>query len=394
HETKVVTFEKDRNPDIIQRPEGVTENYDYNDLGQIIQSTDALGHVIKYTYYPEKNTSQAGAVEDLRPCNSADTTGGYLKSKIYDFGNLNLEYKYEYDTHGNIIAVTDPRGVRTEYHYNKLDEVSEVVRATTPSNNGRPPLNFHTSYKYDANGNVTEISMEKNPNEFSKVNFEYDILNFQTKRTEELLGGNSLETLFAYDKNRNLRFVTQPAGTQTEYQYSARDLKIAEVRGLNSPVATTWTYKYDNNKNLIELTDAKGTTKFIYDNLDRLIQITHPEGNAKTIEYNDDNQVLSEKFYEDEVSIPAGILAQKDYLYDGLHRQTFEREILFGSQPANLDTTFAYDNDSQLTTITDPMLRQTHIDYDGAHRKTKMTDAANNVTSYDYDGADNMTSVT
>ena len=394
HETKVVTFEKDRNPDFIQRPEGVSENYDYNDLGQIIQSTDALGHVIKYTYYPEKNTSQAGAVEDLRPCASADTTGGYLKSKIYDFGNLNLEYKYEYDTHGNIIAVTDPRGVRTEYRYNKLDEVSEVIRATTPSNNGRPPLNFHTSYKYDANGNVSEISMEKNPAEFSKVNFEYDILNSQTKKTEELLGGSSLETLFAYDKNRNLRFVTVPAGTQTEYQYNARDLKTAEVRGLNSPVAITWTYKYDDNKNLIELTDAKATTKFIYDNLDRLIQITHPEGNAKTIEYNDDNQVLSEKFYEDAGSIPAGILAQKDYLYDGLHRQTFERQILFGSQPANLDTTFAYDNDSQLITVTDPLLRQTHFDYDGAHRKTKITDAANNVTSYDYDGAGNIASVT
>lgn len=394
HETKVVTFEKDRNPDIIQRPEGVIENYDYNDLGQIIQSTDALGHIIKYVYYPENETSQAGAVEDLRPCVGASSTGGYLKSKIYDFGNLNLEYRYEYDTHGNIIAVTDPRGVRTEYKYNKLDEVSEVNRATTPSNDGRPPLNFHTRYQYDANGNVTEISMEKNPSEFSKVNFEYDILNFQTKKTEELLGGNSLETLFAYDKNRNLRFVTQPAGTQTEYQYNPRDLKIAEVRGVNSPVATTWTYKYDDNKNLIEMTDAKGTTKFTYDNLDRLIQIEHPEQNAKTIEYNDDNQVLSEKFYEDAAVIPNGILAQKHYLYDGLHRETFEREILFGGTPTNLDTLFAYDNDSQLITITDPLSRQTHFEYDGAHRKTKMTDVANNVTLYGYDGADNMTSVT
>ncbi len=230
--------------------------------------------------------------------------------------------------------------------------------------------------------------------EFSKVNFEYDILNFQTKKIEELLGGAPLETLFVYDQNRNLQFVTQPAGTQTEYQYNARDLKVAEIRGAGSPVATTWTYKYDDNKNLTELADAKGTTQFTYDNFDRLVQITHPEQNAKTIEYNDDNQVISEQFYEDADSIPDGVLAQKEYSYDGLHRQTIEREYLFGTQGAILDTTFAYDADSQRITITDPKLRQTQFDYDGAHRKTKMTDAANNVTLYDYDGADNMTGVT
>ncbi len=135
HETKVTVFDaNDRNPETIQRPEGVIENYDYNEFGQIISSTDALGHIIQYEYYPENDTSQSGEVEVVR--SSSGTTGGYLKSKIYDSGGLNLEYEYEYDTRGNIIAVTDPRGVKTEYKYNKLDEVTEVIRATTPANNG------------------------------------------------------------------------------------------------------------------------------------------------------------------------------------------------------------------------------------------------------------------
>jgi len=392
HETKVAAFDtNDRNPKTIERPEGVIENYAYNKFGQVVSTVDAEAHTIAYEYYPESDTSQDGAVTFYRSDPDAET-GGYLKSKAFDSSNLNLKYEYKYDKRGNIIEVKDPRGVTDKYTYNALDEVVEVIRAAVAESSTVP---FHTNYKYDANGNVAEISMEKAPGEFSKVTFGYDILNYKTQTREEA-GETDLVTAFEYDGNRNLTKVIQPEANATEYQYNSRDLKVAEIRGAGSDVQATWRYVYDKNKNLSSMVDSKGTTLFHYDNLDRLIRIAYPEGNTKSIEYNDDGQVVSEFYFEFFSGNQAELIAQKDFVYDALHRVTTETEHVFDAPAGDnveLDTSYDYDKDSQLTKVTDPLARQTHFLYDGAHRRKKVTDHEGNITEFSYDGNDNVTGI-
>lgn len=377
HTTEVVDFDSnDRNPHIVKRPGGEILTYNYNQFGQLESTIDTRGHITAYSYYPE--ISPSSVRED-----ASSTTGGYLHTVTYDQTGQALTYAYSYDERGNITGIKDPRGFDTIYLYDEQDRVTDVTRSGI----------FHTHYTLDANGNVVLITMEKDPDEFSTVGFEYDSLNNIILKREFLSANEVLTTTYLYDGNRNLKSVIFPEGNRNEYGYGPRDLKITEAPGFGSAEQSVWQYAYDANKNLTQIVDERGTTRLLYDNLDRLVQTIYPEGNTRILERDLDGLPRFEKTYD---SVNGTLLAQKDYQYNDRHLLLIETDHLLGGPggDALLDTTYGYDADNLLQDVSDPKHRTTHYDYDGAHRRIKTTDPAGNFTEYGYDGNDNVTSIT
>src|SRR5262249_31014169 len=149
--------------------------------------------------------------------------------------------------------------------------------------------------------------------------------------------------------------------------------------GLNhaSPITT---YFYDIDSNLLSVTDARGvSTSFAYDALNRMVmQIdafsapsTLPSLNhaspIHTFAYDADGNVLS-------VTDPRG--ARTSYAYDALDRLV--KAVEADSQPSSLPalnhgkptSTFLYDIDSNVLSVTDPRGVTTSFAYDALRRLT------------------------
>ena len=70
-----------------------------------------------------------------------------------------------------------------------------------------------------------------------------------------------------------------------------------------------------------------------------------------------------------------------------------ERDVAQVSRLLNARTAYGYDNNGNLTSVTDPLNHQTANGYDALNRVTQVTDPANGVSSYGYDPLDQLRSV-
>src|SRR5271157_55395 len=129
----------------------LTTTYTYDDLGNQLTSTDPLGQVTKNQY------DAAGRLVQV--------TRNYDSSRPQNDQNLyNIVTAYQYDTHGNQIAVTDTYGVITRTYYDTDNRPVTVVRnltgqaisvATPPTfNPAYPDQNVRSDTVYDDAGNT------------------------------------------------------------------------------------------------------------------------------------------------------------------------------------------------------------------------------------------------
>jgi RHS repeat-associated protein len=92
---------------------------------------------------------------------------------------------------------------------------------------------------------------------------------------------------------------------------------------------------------------------------------------------------------EEEVFDPSKALRQtRTHVYDQLNR--LAKDI--GAQGQT--TTYGYDNNGNITGVTDPLGNTTSKAYDALNRLIRATDPNNGVTAYGYDANDHLTSVT
>jgi RHS repeat-associated protein len=123
---------------------------------------------------------------------------------------------------------------------------------------------------------------------------------------------------------------------------------------------------------------------YTYDPAHRLTGIADNLGNR--IAYTLD---LMGNRTKEEVFDPGNVLAQtRNRVYSNINRLSQE----IGAQSQT--TSFAYDNQGNTTSITDPLNRVTANAFDALNRLKQMTDPAAGVTRYGYDGIDQLTSVT
>lgn len=302
----------------------IVTTYAYNNFGQLTRMTDPEGNVTAYTYYPARDPNGDGVIDNP----SGDpTTGGYLRQRTDDAvsspgrnTNTNpppatVTHVYSYDSRGNMTREVDGRGIATDYVYNQLDQVVEMIQASATGLNPSAPaeplpltgFQYLTRFFYDANGNMVLQQVEDRGNTsnvdgnlpagdlspyatnpdpaggpaYQDTGFKYDILDHRVETDQEVSNGatpESLHTRYRYDPNGNLVLTIQPEGNATSAVYDERDLTYRTTAGATSPpplvllgpgdptnydvrggLLSTTSYCYDANGNLIELVNGDDT---------------------------------------------------------------------------------------------------------------------------------------
>jgi RHS repeat-associated protein len=277
-----------------------------------------------------------------------------------------------YDAVGRVTAVTDPNGNTTTYSYDTLDRLTSesiVIDSLTQTRNYQYFTGDNIVKKTDRNGRVTE--------------YEYDHLNRLIAEVwyDDVTPIRTIS--YGYDENSNLLSVTDPTATYGyEYDYLNRRLESAQnITGLSPGV--DFAYAYDDASRMTSVGAAIGSTNdflntFAYDHLGRLTGLTQA-GQSTGHDVTSKNFELQYNAASQLTSVD-GLINEVDYF---------------------TNSTYTYDKAGRLTQlshsaysyVTEASFEETHsYTYDKRNRVTSYSNVYGGIdVDYDYDPTDQLT---
>src|ERR1051325_4373329 len=292
------------------------------------------------TYYSDTDTNlnRRGRLHELK---EYSTTSAFLTT-TYD----------NYDVFGNAGKETDPNAVDTTRTFDARGRTLTVT-SVKPSSDSNEPANYVTTHAYDARdrltsttsplGNITRYVYEDGTNRL-----------LQTIRADS--SGNEHERLL---------LTLNTIGRKTS--------EAAQTCNTAANPCSAWT--------------SKRSDSFAYDAAGRLITTTHPDSTSVGYAYDSRANLVSTR---DERHTSANTL----YAYDFRNRLfsvTQKRTIVSGS---DVVTQYAYDDQDNQVSLTDPKSNVTTYAYDDFGRMQSQVSPVSGTTSYTYDEAGNLTSST
>jgi RHS repeat-associated protein len=342
--------------------DAATTTYAYDNAGNMISKTDALGHTTTFAYdILGRQTSQTDAL-----------------------GNVT---RRAYDAAGNITSVTLSDNTMTTNTYDAMNRLTKTVDAAGGT----------TTYGYDSAGNMVQMTDAKG----NSYTWTYDTLNRKTKFTYP---DGSFEA-YAYDAAGNQTSISTRKGAVLTTAYDARNRPTI---GTWSDGTTGFSRGYDSAGRLLTLTNPNATIAYAYDDAGQLLsetttisgqaarmvssqydadgrrtQVTYPSGSVVAYTYTGRGQI-------------AGITADgpppvANYTYDIAGRRiqkTIENGVV---------TTYAYDNANRLTNLAHAgtaCSQSVSYALNALGNRTVRTEAVNGVAStdnYTYDATQQVT---
>ncbi|WP_026652919.1 DUF6531 domain-containing protein [Butyrivibrio proteoclasticus] len=214
-----------------KREDGEYYSYERDAKGQITKVTSDSGRVITYSF------DSCGRITSESDCGSTTT--------------------YEYTRTGQLSAVVDALGGRTEYTYNNLDLLESVKKIGVKETDSDQEAERLTLYKYDLSGQLINV---------------IDAL------------GNADE--YQYDVHGNICAHTDRDGNKTIYRRDGN----GNITGIDYADGNTVRMKYDALNVLSEVQDSIGLTQIKSDILGRIIGVTDPKGDTVGYEYDSMSQ--------------------------------------------------------------------------------------------------------
>ena len=324
------TYTATGQPDIVitayQTDKAQTTDYNYDDLGRVIEVKDASGVITRNTYDAAGRLKVTIHNVELGTPPEVQNPQQNLVS-----GNdtYNLYTRYYYDARGNQIATVDTNWTITRTYYDLADRpvsvVQNLVISETPASSEaqvltainaavddvpaftlvHPDWNVRTDTVYDDAGNVLETH---DPQGIVTRNF-YDGANRLSLTIQHFVGtgaydpahpDENVRTRYFYDLNSNLIATQDTLGVITRTYYDALNRPEAVIQNLdvngdgtpdendiNTPLNDVPAYSagradqnlrtntlYDANGNVIATQDAKGVwTRTYYDALNRPVAV-------------------------------------------------------------------------------------------------------------------------
>jgi RHS repeat-associated protein len=311
--------------------------------------------------------------------NSYDAKGNLLSSTL-TAPSLTSTRSFTYNSAGQVLTATDPRGNVTTYAYDARGNVASITNA----------LGHRTLFtSYDTNGRPLSI---QNPNGFVTT-LTY---NFRGQVTSKTM--LTLVTTYGYNIAGSLTGVTRPDGSFLRMTYDAAHRLVGVADTLGNTIA--YTLDAAGNRILTQVFDPAHTLRQthsrVFDGFSRLYQDIGAASQASTFSYDNNSNVY---FF----SNPLGIGTQN--FFDALDRVTqttkngsltsFNYDALGRlanvTDPRSLATNYTYDGLDDQTSIASPDTGGTTKTFDAAGNLATSTDANGNVTTYTYDAINRVT---
>ncbi|MCB1099682.1 MAG: hypothetical protein KDN22_29190, partial [Verrucomicrobiae bacterium] len=420
----VYGYDRDGNRNSVLDPKGNLTLWTFDLIGRQLTQTD-----------PEGGRTTVLAYDILDNAIEIRNPRGFTSTYIYDksgrltssFDELLQETRYFYDQVGNLTKLVGPQGEQygTEFFYDRLNRQVAVVRAPGTEDEAIERTEYYDSglvktninalgqitehhydehrflrelivakgteneaiwrYVYDNLGNLREET-DPRGGEFYTVFYDYDDVNrlIETRRSTGTADnpGPEATVTFAYDKNDNLRFTTDPRNAEwiTEYRYN----EINQLASTVDAAGYDWFYEYDGAGNLALFRDPNGhETSYEYDGNNRLQFTTNAKGEVIENHYDANGNT-------DWVKDAKGYTTH--FNYDPLDRLTVETD------PGGYSTTTGYDTGSNVISVTDARGFETTFGRDFLNRIVSVTRDIGNipgerrVTEFtEYDAVGNVT---
>ena len=203
---------------------------------------------------------------------------------------------------------------------------------------------------------------------------------------------------FKYDKKtRGLpTHIVQPDGSVNKVKYDDRRnvVEITDAHGVSNY------FEYDSLNRIIETIDGNGnSTQYNYDTANNITRITNPEGNSQTYEYNKAKKLTKiTDFNGATISFSYNNLNKLSEIVDQQGRVTqfgFDEmwNINHLKQPNGAESSFIYNKNNRLVKIEKPDGNTIKYEYDKNGNKTKIIDENGSETYLAYDELQRVTEV-
>lgn len=327
-----------------------TTAYSYDVLGRLIEEKQSDGTTISYTYDKVGNRTSM-----VTP--SGKTTYSYdklnrLSTVVDSDGGVT---KYEYDKVGNRTAVTYPNGTKTEYKYDSLNCLVEVI-------NTKGDEEIISSYKYTLGLAGNRIKVEENTGR--TVEYEYDDTYKLIKEViSHPVNGKSVIS-YTYDKVGN-RLTMTTDGNVLSYTYDKNNRLLSE--GEN-------TYTYDSNGNILSITGPNGKKEYFYEN-NKLVKVVTTDGSQTSI--------AAFKYDVDGIRVGKSYDGKNFNKYIVDKNRDYAQVIEERDSKGNIVVSYVYGDDL----ISQKRANEiSYYHYDGLGSTRALTDEKGNVTdTYNYD---------
>ena len=321
-------------------PEGNKTSMTFNKMGQVSRVVNPEGEVTSYEYYPNGKLKRASFAGDTIVMSYLYNSHGQILSVTDGIGEI---WTRSYDSSGRMSSRTDPLGNITTYDYNNMDRLSRIHLPGVG--------NATADLTYDKQG----LLVRRSYSDGTVQTYQYDAGDLLISSENINLG---------YDRNGR---VTYSNGITITRRADGRiaDTTLAVNKKIN--------YEYDQNNRLTHVKDwNSGDISFDYDDAGRLTTITRPNGVNTTYTYNKDGKVTN---------ITEGTLAATTIIRDK-KGQIIEVDCVGAAcpfEPALDSATMSYDKASQLSSA----------QYDAAGRRV-----SDQTTAYTWNDASRLKSTT
>ncbi|WP_137790953.1 DNRLRE domain-containing protein [Bacillus sp. E(2018)] len=373
-------------------------NYNFNNIGKLVDITDAHNNKYSLTY---NTNNQLSSLKDPSGRNITLTynTEGFV-SVIKDFSNQIYSYnyfdnklvevvypenkisKFSYNADGQLASVQEPGETnKTEFLYgdNRIESVVDENGSITKLNYNDSlgivevvdPKNTSTQYFYNEKGNPLKVIEDTKG---IKLTTQYE---YKDNLLINTIDSKGISTSSVYDNSGNIIEETDGEGNQIFYEYDEKNNLISSQDALGNRTENV----YNTLGDLISSTDPDGTSSFYtYDQFGNQLSIKDPEQNLTEFTYDTSGNYL---------------IQHKDQLQKSV---TSEYNNL-GNKTAFIDgkgqkSTYLYNANNLLTNVTDPKLNKTSFNYDSFGNLSSITNAKNNTISFKYDESGNLVSTT
>ena len=402
----------------VRKPDGSTEKYAYDYVGNVLRAQDGEGNTVLFRYDLNGNMTtridQLGAHETFgydkenRMVSMTDRNGTHTRisynmygsiinriattadqsstvTESYGYypdgrlryalgGGMRYDYTYdvmgrlhkksasgrtlltnEYDLNGNRTAMTDLTGKRTEYHYNSLDQLEEVV------DNGK----VQVRYTYNADGTIKR--MEVGNGLITEYTYDTD-KNIISQKTilvgmDSLSGGSILSGMGSLS-----------ASMEQSLAGSVPSILAMNHRDRNKPLTlVNNTYTYDTNGNRTSKQTLAGLTAYHYDATQRLVKVDYP--------------TTSEEYHYDRAGnrtqkLLNGLVTEQ-YRYDARNRMVSKDILSLRADGVIVAECEEFTYDQQGNMLSDG---RRNFAYDAMNRLSQVTTKEGNVQKDYYDG--------
>lgn len=284
-----------------------TEYYEYDAIGNVTAVIDGEGNRTEYDYslagalirVTDPNGVQTGYRYDgcYRLIDMIQPENGHLDiHKLNEYNRMQKELRfttYTRDISGNVTAIIDPEGNKSEYQY---DLCGRIVSQKDANENV-------TTCVYRKDGTEEKLSFQDGRN----ILYQYDELK-RLIQIEDWLG----TTRFQRDAEGRLLQVTDHQGQKTSYQWNDR----GECTKITYPDGRTVAYQYDNAMHLIRTQYEEQSAQYSYYENGRRKERSFSNGVNSKYAYDIAGNISALGHFQD-----GKLLSQFQYFYDKCGRK-------------------------------------------------------------------------